>query len=137
MRQLLADSRSEPLRLMEEPSLESIPGLIDDLNSFMQEESIGTYEFHIVSHSNFHMNEYREHILSGLGWDAVLFSCITPLTEDLRLDRIRRFITLVFMQNDREIELIQDDDSHIWVQKVYDEAYNQRQGFSGEIEITG
>ena len=69
------------------------------------------------------MDDYRDHILSMLTWDSMLFSNITPIVDDSRRDRVRRFITLIFMQNDQEVELTQDA-HEIWVQKVYHEAYS-------------
>ena len=69
------------------------------------------------------MGHYREHILSILDWDSVLFSNMSPLTEDWRLDKIWRFITLIFMENDREVKLTQHG-SDLRVQKVYNEAYS-------------
>ena len=68
------------------------------------------------------MAQYRDHILSSLGWGAVSFSGIPPISEESRRDRAWRFITLVFMQNDREIDLIQEGDDN-WVQRLANEAH--------------
>ena len=68
------------------------------------------------------MEEYQEHISSILSWDSVLFSDITPLIDNDRQDRVWRFVTLVFMENDREVELTQDGND-LWVQRIYHEAY--------------
>jgi hypothetical protein len=70
----------------------------------------------------FSMAQYREHILSNLGWGMVSFSGIPPIGEQTRRDRACRFITLVFMRNDREIDLIQEGDN-IWVQRQSNEAH--------------
>ena len=122
MRRLLADSRSSVLDFSEAPDLESIPGMLEDLNGFIQHaEHIPKYNFDIEN--NFSMDDYRNHILSVLSWNSMLFSNITHLADDYRRDRIRRFITLIFMQNDQEVELTQDA-KDIRVQKVYNEAYS-------------
>ena len=121
IRKLLAGSRSGPLPLLEEPCLESIPGLIEDLNAFIQNGQT-THNPLFDLNENFSMDEYRKHILSKLSWDTVPFSTIAPLIDDHRRDRVRRFITLVFMQNDREVEITQEDDD-LLVQKIYHEAY--------------
>jgi hypothetical protein len=39
IRKLLADSRSGTLPLMEEPDLESIPGLLEDLDEFIEKQT--------------------------------------------------------------------------------------------------
>ena len=123
IRRLLAESRSGALALMEEPELDSIPGLIQDLNDFIQQQSVEAADSAFDTRGAFHMNEYREHILSTLGWNGVFFSDIVPLIEDCRLDKIWRFITLIFMQNDRELELTQQG-SELLVQRLHNEAYN-------------
>jgi hypothetical protein len=122
MRRLLTESRSDVLTLYGELDLESVPGMLQDLNAFIQHaEDTRQYDFDIEN--NFSMDDYRNHILSVLSWNSMSFSNITPLTDDSRRDRIRRFITLTFMQNDQEVELTQDAHD-IWVQKVYNEAYS-------------
>ena len=68
------------------------------------------------------MARYREHILSNLGWGAVSFSGIPPIGEETHRDKAWRFITLIFMQTDREIELSQEGEN-IWVQRADHEAY--------------
>ena len=122
MRKLLAASRSGILTIEEDLDLDSVPSFFHDLNDFVQQtEDHGQYDFDIEN--NFSMGDYRDHILSVLTWNSVLFSNIAPLIDDYRCDRVRRFITLIFMQNDREVDLSQDAHG-IRVQKVYNEAYS-------------
>jgi len=123
IRKFLAESRSGALPLMEEPCLESITGLIHDLNDFIETDSDIMCQLSFDTGSGFHMNDYRDHILSMLSWDSVHFSDITPRIEDCRRDRVWRFITLVFMQNDREVELTQDG-RDLRVQRLHNEAYS-------------
>ena len=122
MKKLLAESRSNILTFSEEPDLESIPGMLQDLNEFIQHTE-DTLEYNFDMENNFSMDDYRNHILSVLTWNSMLFSNIAPLIDDSRLDRIRRFVTLIFMKNDQEVELTQDA-KDIRVQKVYNEAYS-------------
>ena len=68
------------------------------------------------------MGKYRNHILSALGWDLMLFSQIQPLVADIRDDKINRFITLVFMDHEREVELSQYGDD-LSIQRRYNAAY--------------
>ena len=121
VRRLLAESRSGALPLMEDPDLESIPGLIQDLNDFIQQESIEIGEFVFDPVSRFHMDEYREHILSILGWDSMLFSNMAPLIEEYRQDKIWRFMTLVYMQHECEVDITQYGND-LLVQKVHHET---------------
>jgi hypothetical protein len=122
LKQLLANSRSNALTLTENPDLESVPGLIEDLNAFVQTESEGAYQTVFVEKPRFNMDDYRTHINCILTWDGVSFSKIVPLIDDTRIDRIWRFITLVYMQQDREVNLSQKGQD-IFVKRVYHEAY--------------
>jgi hypothetical protein len=122
IRQLIALSRSEPLTLLENPQLDAIPGLIEDLDKFIQNTTYESGQFFPPSDNLFEMDKYREHILSVLTWDNMLFSEIDPLFDDIRDDKIYRFITLVFMDHDLEIELNQLGDD-LSVQRRYNEAY--------------
>ena len=120
VRRLLAGSRSDALLLMDAPCLESIPGLAEALNAFIGTEIAGACAY--APKSGFRMGDYRNHILSILGVGSRLFSDITPLTDDCRRDKIWRFITLIFMAQDREVELTQYG-RDILVGRVSHEAY--------------
>jgi len=122
IRQLLAESRSDALQLMGEPNLDSIPGLIQDLDDFIREGAIEPCRCPFDAQPDFCMNDYHDHIIANTGWGTMLFSDIAPLIDDHRLDRVWRFITLIFMQNDREVELTQEG-TDIWVQKLYNETH--------------
>ena len=122
IRQLLAESRSESLSLTEKPDLDSIPGLIEDLNQFIQNATNVSNQYSFDVDQPFDMDKYREHILSMLSWDSMLFTDIVPIVENKRKDRVRRFITLIFMEHEREVELIQLGDD-LSVQRRYNEAY--------------
>jgi hypothetical protein len=121
IRQLLAESRSDVLPLTENPDLEAIPGLIQDLNDFIRVESYGMDSIAFNVKPEFSMDGYRDHINSILSWDCMLFSNIDPLIDDFRNDKIWRFVTLIFMQNDREVDLTQHGND-ILIQRAYNEA---------------
>ena len=120
LRRFLAGTRSDPLILMEEPCLDSIPGLEEALDGFVGSGMIDFATF--LPRSGFSMKEYRNHILQILGAGSRLFSEIRPLAEDYRRDRIWRFITLIFMTQDREVELTQFG-ADILVERVTSEAH--------------
>lgn len=122
IRRLLAESRSDCLPFMENPDLEAIPGLIQDLDDFIQAypHEIGQMPF--SGKPEFAMDDYRDHILSLLSWDSMHFSDITPLIQDLRADKAWRFIAVVFMDHGREVELVQDGNDLV-IQRIHNEAY--------------
>ena len=117
---LMAGSRSDTLMLTEEPVLESIEGLTEALDGFIGTEMGGLKDF--LSSPDFSMDDYRKHILSFIGMGSVLFSGIPPLIGGSRRDKIWRFITLVFLQQDREVSLTQYG-ADILVGRVQVEAY--------------
>ena len=120
VRRLLAGSRSGPISFMEGPCLESLPGLAAALDDFIGTEMTDACAF--APKAGFRMADYRNHILSLLGVGSRLFSDIAPLMDDCRRDKIWRFITLIFMAQDREVELTQYG-KDILVGRVSNEAY--------------
>ena len=105
LKAILAGSRSNNLILLEEPCLDSIPGLTEALNTFIGTGVSGFQGF--LSTSGFSLEDYRSHLLSVIGKRSILFSDIAPLIEDGRKDRIWRFVTLIFMRQDHEVSLKQ------------------------------
>jgi hypothetical protein len=67
------------------------------------------------------MDEYREHILSILGWGGMLFSNMAPLIQKHRQDKVWRFMTLIYMQQDCEVDITQHGND-LLVQKVHHEV---------------
>ncbi len=117
---ILAGSRSDTLLLLEEPCLDSIPGLTEALNSFIGAGGSRFQDF--LSKSGFSMEDYRNHLFSVIGNGSRLFSDIAPLIDDCRKDKIWRFVTLIFMQQDHEVTLTQYG-SNILVERTENEAY--------------
>ena len=105
VRLLLAGSRSAELCLVDEPVLND--GLVHDLDGFVGAQRLSPYEALSEVTAGFSMDKYREHILFALGSGTSLFSAIEALVEDFRLDRVWRFITLVFMQHEGDVVLSQ------------------------------
>ena len=122
IRRLLAESRSGAFPLLEDPNLESIPGLLKDLDRFINDGSNAIEGFHFDLEQPFEMDKYREHILSNLGWNSTLFSDIDPVIDDYRKVKIWRFVTLIFMQHDQEVE-IEQNGSELLIQRHYNEAH--------------
>ena len=123
IRRLLMESRSGSLNLEMTPDLETIPGLLGDLDAFIQSalavtENGGLEGFE--TKNGFDLDRYRDHILSTLTWNPVLFTQLAPLegVADAREDRVGRFVALIFMDHGREVDLSQHG-TDIMIQKVH------------------
>ena len=126
IRKLLVESRSDVFNLTENPDFEALPGLFHDLDSFITSFEDGLsvcFGVFREGKSDFNMTDYRDHIISVLTWNAMHFSKIKPLIKDCRTDTVRRFVTLIFMQQDREVDLTQNGND-LLVQKIYHETHN-------------
>lgn len=114
MRRWLASTRSEPLRLDCGLSLDSVPDLDLALNEFIgQSNPVLLEEFRIME--SFRMEKYWRVILAGLD-ECRLFSSLPQVCEDSRRDRARRFTTLVFMQHEQVVDLVQQGND-LWVMR--------------------
>ncbi|XPS87119.1 uncharacterized protein Dvar_51370 [Desulfosarcina variabilis str. Montpellier] len=122
MRQLLAASRSDDLELTADPDLDKIPGLLIDLDEFIGSHIDSNQNYSIKLPDSFNMVRYRNHILRDLSWNPVEFSEIAPLIDNRRKDRVWRFITLIYMQNDKEIK-IQQLENDLLIQRTYNETH--------------
>jgi hypothetical protein len=105
----LEDARSDELTITDEPHIESIPGLLEDLDRFVHAGDAVPEEAGFAVHSELVMMDYRRHILSALDYGSKFFSSISRLGPNPRQDRAFRFVTLIFMQQDSEVELTQYD----------------------------
>ena len=63
----------------------------------------------------FDMDRYRRHILELASGCIVHFEGISRIIEDERLDRIFRFVTVIFLQHEGRIELNQEDGGEILI----------------------
>jgi hypothetical protein len=104
------------------------------LDDFIGTQGFSTCGFSSEVNGGFSMQKYREHILSSLGDGSRVFSNIEGLMQDCRLDRIWRFVTLIFMQQDGEVVLSQYGND-LLVERVRYEASSEGQGFSGTAQI--
>ena len=122
IRRLLVESRSDTLIFTDSPDFEKLPGLVDDLGTFIQSTTIESTQNNYSTECLFDMYKYRDHILSALSWDRTLFSELDPLYPNCQEDRAYRFITLVYMDHEQEVELNQCGDD-LSIQRRYNEAY--------------
>jgi len=118
VREVLYSSRSGALCITDTPEIESVSGLTTDLNLFigsMPKISLSAFQ----GRNTFRMADYRQAILDDIPAGCLIrFNGMRALCNDLRLDRIRRFITLVFMEQAQEVELLQED--HDIMVEVYE-----------------
>jgi hypothetical protein len=106
LKELMAASRSDALVLAGLPALDEVPGLAEDLNGLVS--SISQVEMgEFPETGDFVLAAYREAILKYLDGMEVMFSAFPALCDDARVDRARRFVTLVYMEHEREVMLTQ------------------------------
>jgi len=86
--------------------LESVPGLLEALNGLVGSTELAAWA--PLVQCGFDLNRYQAHVEAHLGAIELDFSEIPALEENPRLDRIWRFITLIFMAHAGRIELRQD-----------------------------
>ena len=107
LKELLMNTRSGPLSVDSLPELGDIPGLIEALDS-LSRVFVPAEQF--MEDDAFDMNTYRRVVLECLGGTSAMFSTLPAVSENLRKDRVRRFVTLVFMEHEREVALTQHGD---------------------------
>lgn len=106
VRLMLLGTRSDSLSIAALPGLEEVPGLLDALAAFVR-GAPPTGPVDCEERDVFDMAEYRRAILASLCGCSVLFDAIPRVGQDPRKDRVRRFVTLMFMEQDCEVRLTQ------------------------------
>ena len=109
VRLMLGDSRSDPIVFDGIPDLDAIPGLLGALNDFIEDAPVSESAFGLDD--RFDLPRYREVILSFLGGVSASFDAFPPLSTDVRTDRARRFVTLIYLEHEREVRLSQYGDN--------------------------
>ena len=102
--QRLQESRSPPL---DTPAaeLESIPGLLAALNDLVGVEDVAAW---LPLCKGFDLNLYQEHVRAHVQRRPMDFDDIPALEGNRRLDRVWRFVAVVFMAHAGVIEIEQD-----------------------------
>ena len=103
-RAILRAERSGGLSIFDEVDLNALPGLLTDLDCLIGARSIE--ERQQDWERNLSIEDYRRHIANLLDAEIV-FSSISPLLPEERRDKVYRFISLIFMEQDREVRLSQ------------------------------
>ena len=105
-RLFLAASRSNPLLLTENPDSNALRGLFETLDEFLGEAQTSD-ERAFRDGPVYRLDDYRQMILSRLAGAIFQFEAFPALIENRRLDRARRFLTLLFMEQAGEVLLEQ------------------------------
>ena len=111
IRRLLAESRSAPLLPYTEHA-DQLAAFTADLDQFVSVPAALEQQT-AVNRPAFDMALYRRHILDLVRDCIVDFDGISALVQDGRMDRVFRFITVVFMEQDGILEIIQDHSGRI------------------------
>lgn len=131
VRKMLAQSRSPPL-LPGAGDLEEIPGLVEVLNGLTVEMDLPIYD---PPKGDFDLARYQSHIQAHVKPYWVEFDQIPPVSENRRLDRVWRFIAMIFLAQDRVVELRQNGDNIRVKQYEIDEQgsgiFNEDAGLNG------
>jgi len=109
LRLLLAASRSHDLQVTDTPDAATLSELAAELDRFVGDgESSSVHEF--LGRDDFRMEDYRKLVLAHLDAEGTRFIALPAICEDLRVDRVRRFTALIFMEQAREVWLEQRGD---------------------------
>lgn len=127
VRQMLAESRSQALGLPA-ANLQDVPGLAEALNALAADAPSGLATW---LPSEFNLALYESHIQAYIGSIPVGFDQIPPLGENRRLDRVRRFIAILFLAHAGLVDIRQDGQS---IQVMKHETNGEGQGVPGATE---
>ena len=124
VREMLAESRSGPIN-PPQADLEAIPGLIDALNGLTVGVDVAAW---LPLCKGFDLNRYQRHVQGYLSDAELGFDDIPPLDQDTRLDRIWRFIAIIFLAHAGQV-IIEQEGQRILVRQ--NEADREGQGVPG------
>lgn len=127
VREMLQMARSPPL-LPGQADLQDVPGLVEALNDL----TIGCEPAVIWwPASEFDLARYESHVQAHVGPIPLGFDQIPPLYEDRRLDRVRRFIAILYLASAGIIDVWQEGQV---VMVMKHETDRERQGLPGDLE---
>ena len=101
----LIESRSEPIE-NDYIDLDAVDGLADAIDELTLIPELSGY---LPLCKGFDLQRYQKHLEAIVGADEVCFDDISPLEEDRRLDRIWRFVAVIFMAHLGTMQLDQAD----------------------------
>jgi chromatin segregation and condensation protein Rec8/ScpA/Scc1 (kleisin family) len=127
VRQMLAESRSNALQL---EALE--PASASDLFQAIDALTLEAFAAALpLSRNRFDLRRYEAHIQAHLRPIPLSLEQIPPLSEDTRLDRVWRFIALIFLAHAGIVQIWQQGDTIMVIPR---ETNGERQAVSGDLE---
>ncbi len=122
MRLARREERSRGLTLLEEPQVDRLPGFTEALSGFIGfGAGVWGEEFSLTGNLP-GLSRYRHHILDSVHmYRQIMFSRIDPLINDARRDRAMRFVALIFLLQDCEVQVTQYG-SDIEIEPPYNET---------------
>lgn len=124
VRKMLAESRSGPIS-PPAADLEAVPGLLDALNGLTAGVDVAAW---LPLCKGFDLNRYQRHVQGYVRGVELAFDDIPPLDQDVRLDRIWRFIAIIFLAHAGQV-IIEQEGQRILVRQ--NEADREGQGVPG------
>jgi rubredoxin len=109
--------------------LSAVPGLAEALNGLVGVPEIAAWL--PLIREGFDFNRYQTHLQAHIGPIEVCFDDLPSLDNNARMDRIWRFVALVFMTHAGDIDLRQEGRT-IWVMQCGTDG--EGQGILGETE---
>lgn len=129
VRQILAGSRSQPASLPA-ADLQAMPGLLESLAELTADvDGIGLSR----SAKGFDLQRYEAHVQAHIGQIPMNLHSIPFLSDNRRLDLVRRFIAVLFLAHAGVIDIWQEG-SIIWV--IQHETDREGQDVPGGTEET-
>lgn len=113
LQQLLLDARSPPFWPDENPALEDPMRFAQDLGDILAMLPADGNVKKPLARPRYDTKAYRNHILERVQGCVVEFEGISALVDDRQLDRIYRFITVVFLDHEGLLEIEQHHDGRI------------------------
>jgi len=110
-------------------ALDEIPGLLEALDGLVSAPDIAAWL--PLLRTGFDLKRYQGHVLNHIGPIEVPFDTLPQLENNTRLDRIWRFVAIVFLAHSGEIELWQENGAIMVMQRG---THGKGQGVSGETE---
>jgi hypothetical protein len=101
---MVVESRSEVIAPLA-ADLESVPGLVDALDGLVGAPEMAAW---LPLAKGFDLSRYQTHLETHIGPIEVYFDDLPPLDDNTRLDRIWRFIAIIFMAHARLIEITRE-----------------------------
>lgn len=127
VRRMLAESRSNAIQL---EALE--PGDVADLFQALDGLTLEAFTAALPnSRSRFDLHRYQSHIQAHLQTNPLNLNQIPPLSEDIRLDRIWRFIAIIFLAHAGILDIRQAGESIMVIKREVD---REGQGVPRDLE---